>query len=208
MNMEIASSRLKSIDMLPEIKEVYETCQSLAVIEAILMQEWDFRYFSFNSSWDVNKSMASMRDGCGSHYYMTFDSQLTKCLGKLYNKPIGVKDTTPIKDVYMFEEFLQEPAFENEDATIYYYKTSNKIKWQSIPFLSDIPFLGFLVNKENAYIPWAESCYEIEIKTQPVIDIFNYQPVTSSMVNQLNPNCCISTLIDDLNEINYPFRDL
>lgn len=206
--MDIELSRLKSIEILPEIEEVYKTCQSIAVIESILMQEWDFRYFSFNNSWDTNESMASMRDGCGSHYYMTFDKQLKTCLGKLYDKSIGAKHTISIENVCAFESFLLEPAFENEDVTIYYYKTLNSVNWQSIPFSSDIPFLGFLVNKENAYIPWAESYYEIKIEIQPVVDIFNYQPITSSIIEQLNPKCCISTLMNDLREINYPFRDL
>lgn len=208
MNIDIGLSHLKAIEMLPTVKEVYETSQSLAAIDAILMPEWEFRYFSFNDTWDTDESMASMRDGCGSHYYMTFDSQLTKCLGKLYDSSIGVKEATSIQDSHIFKRFLKEPAFENEDVTLYFYSTSHEAKWQGIQSLTNIPFLGFLVNKEGAYIPWAESYYEIEIEAQPIIDIFNYQPITPSVVNQLNPNCCVSTLIDDLNEINYPFQGL
>lgn len=206
MNLDLTI--LKDVSLIPNLDDVYKTCQSLAAIEAILMQEWEYRYFSFNDSWDTNQSMASMRDGSGSHYYMLFDLQLKSCIGKLYVKSLNAMNLSDVKELVAFKDFMQEPAFENDIATIYFYKISDNSTWQSIPSLNDIPFLGFLTNKEKAYIPWAESYYEVEINTLPVIQIFNYQPITTTIINQLNHDCCISTLKDDLNEIGYPFQDL
>lgn len=206
MNLDLTI--LKDVSFIPNLDDVYKTCQSLAAIEAILMQEWEYRYFSFNDSWDTNQSMASMRDGSGSHYYMLFDQQLKSCIGKLYVKSLNAMNLSGVKELVALKDFMQEPAFENDIATIYFYKTSDNSTWQSIPSLNNIPFLGFLTNNEKAYIPWAESYYEVEINTLPVIQIFNYQPITTTIINQLNHDCCISTLKDDLNEIGYPFQDL
>lgn len=59
---------LKNINQLPSIEKVIEISQSLAMLDAILMPDWEYRYFSFNKEWNINQYMASMRDGEGSHY--------------------------------------------------------------------------------------------------------------------------------------------
>jgi hypothetical protein len=48
--------------------------QSIAMLEAIVSPEWEYRYFSFNRLWDESKGerMASMRNGSGDEYFLVF----------------------------------------------------------------------------------------------------------------------------------------
>ncbi len=49
-----------SPDLLPSIPQVRHIAQSLAMLDAILSPEWDYRYYSFNSAWGPGEEMASM----------------------------------------------------------------------------------------------------------------------------------------------------
>lgn len=61
-----------NINDLPSIDEVKRRSQALALLDAILMPQWEFRYFSFNCNWDGsgNEMMASMKDGSGGEYFL------------------------------------------------------------------------------------------------------------------------------------------
>lgn len=195
---------LQGIKQLPTISEVYGISQSLAVLDAILMPEWEYRYFSFNNSWNDHQAMASMKDAGGSHYYLLFDSKSNTCLGKVFDNSIRLMDGSMVQDIAELTPFLNEPAFENDVATFYFYNICNNLNWQSIPFSNDLPFLGFIKNKEKAYIDWAKDYYEIEIAKEPIIDIFNHQPITDKMVKTLNSGCSLLDLKSELDEIGYP----
>ncbi len=45
--------------------------RSLAMLDAIMSPEWEYRYFSFNANWDASlgERMASMRNGSGDEYF-------------------------------------------------------------------------------------------------------------------------------------------
>ena len=68
------SNAIKNINDLPSIDEVRKISQGLALIDSIIMPEWECRYFSFNSNWDGSRGemMASMRDGTGAEYFINF----------------------------------------------------------------------------------------------------------------------------------------
>ena len=54
------------IKQMPDISECQRIFKAAAMLDAILMPEWEYRYYSYNSQWDANEQMASMRDGEGS----------------------------------------------------------------------------------------------------------------------------------------------
>lgn len=205
---------LKNIKDLPKIEELINISQSIAMIEAILMPEWEFRYFSFNKNWDSNQYMASLRDGEGSHYYILFNinSEIDEididCLGKIYDKDSSVNDNIQnlIKSIDDFKLFLDEVAFENDDATLYFYFNHNKGIWEAVPYEKNIPFLGVFKYKEEAYISWAEQYYEISIDRNTIKEFFEFKPLTQKMVSKLNPKLTIEDVLEDIYEIGYPYH--
>jgi hypothetical protein len=67
----------RDLSDLPDLERLEKLSQSIAMLDAILSPEWDYRYFSFNSKWDESKleRMASMRNGSGDEYFLIFSPQ-------------------------------------------------------------------------------------------------------------------------------------
>lgn len=63
------------ISRLPDVEESRCIFQAAAMLEAILMPEWEYRYYSYNAHWDEKEQMASMRDGEGEHYFALFQPE-------------------------------------------------------------------------------------------------------------------------------------
>ena len=64
------------------IENLKKKLKSLAIADAIIEPEWEYRYFSYNSQWGQNEEMASMRDGSGGHWFVLFepDNVAYKCI--------------------------------------------------------------------------------------------------------------------------------
>lgn len=212
--------------VLPKIKDLstpaalYKTCQSLAMLDAILDPAGNFRYFGFDQYWDDQQAMAEMHDGNGSHYFIMLSNMKEDAqpyaVGKLFAKSLTQTADVPkinnIANNSPLQDFLDEDAFKHDEASLYFYQLANESVWSVTPAIENIPFLGFLANKEAAYIPWARDYYqpdfepdsEITIDEQIVADIFAYKPLNKEMVQRLNPLVNIDQLVDDILDIGYP----
>ena len=109
----------RSLAELPGIDEVKRISQSIATLDAIMMDDWDYRYFSFDANWGDGEMLASMRNGSGDSYFILFNSfgaiikgyghesamaAYTVDSGKAWP---GVLDEVPPE----FEAVLTDPAF-------------------------------------------------------------------------------------------------
>ena len=66
---EIFMISTRDLSLLPAIKQLKLLAQSLAMLDAIIEPEWEFRYYSFNAHWGREEAMASMRNGSGDDYF-------------------------------------------------------------------------------------------------------------------------------------------
>ena len=65
-------STQKLENLLP-ISELKKVCKAIAVLDAILCQEWEYRFYSYNSKWGEGEECASMRTGGGDEYHILFN---------------------------------------------------------------------------------------------------------------------------------------
>jgi len=49
----------------------------MAMLDAILMPEWEYRYYSFNAQRGEGEMMGSMRDGAGDEFFALFNGHGT-----------------------------------------------------------------------------------------------------------------------------------
>jgi len=63
----------RNLELLPDVDGLRALLQSLAMLDAILSPEWEYRYYSFNSRWSEGEQMGSMRDGCGNEFFALFN---------------------------------------------------------------------------------------------------------------------------------------
>lgn len=217
-NLNVLSTR--NLGLLPGIPELRRRCQSIAMLDAILSPEWEYRYYSFNSQWDENEEMASMRDGSGDSYFILFSSQGAIIKGYAHNSRMGdyaEESGRPwpgvLSDVPSeFNDFLAEPAFSIEETSFCIWRSMSDSFWR----IGDIDFpnanypdgsadlLYILDGDPLIYQEWSEGHYERSVRIDLVEAIYQHHPLTQDLIAGLNPHLTIDSLSDDIKEIGYP----
>jgi hypothetical protein len=209
-----------SLSQLPDIADLRALSQSLAMLDAILCPEWEYRYYSFNAHWSEDEMMASMRNGSGDEYFILFSPVGAIIKGFAHEAPMtpyafdpphvwpGVLDAVPS----VFAAFLTEPAFIIEDTTFCVWRTYQDPVWQrgAIEFPDDPnpdgsqQLLAILDGDPQTYQAYTETNYERSIAIDAVIHVYNHQPLTNALVQALNPNRSLADIAADQQEIGYP----
>jgi hypothetical protein len=185
------------------IESLKKKLKSLALADAILSPEWEYRYFSYNSQWAEQEEMASMRDGTGGHWFVLFQTE-----GRVGYKFISpddglidnlseIKDKIPLQ----YKAFIEEPAFYVDQATgIWLLKNNEWIKYGlSRPkYLEDLATV--IEWGVEGYKKWAEDYYERDIDQEALSHIFKHE-VSQSLIKKLNSEITIEELDKDLKEI-------
>jgi hypothetical protein len=190
------------------------------MLDAIIMREWDYRYYSFNSKWAENEQMASMRNGQGDGWYCGFglagaflkgfdhESEMSPWSMETPKVWPGVLESVP-KD---FKSFATEPAFSMEDTTFCIWRSIQDAQWStgriSYPDGDDPDgsawMLSILDQNPSTYKAWAEDYYEHTISLSAVQQIYGRVPLTQILVKDLNATVELENLLADAAEIDYP----
>ena len=194
---------------LPSVDGLKRELQALAMLDSILMPDWELRYFSFNSKWGLGETMGSMRDGQGNGFFFLFSS--AGVVGKIYCRGVAQKEHTvqELKKIPGgFSSFLNEPAFGiNTEAMYYLWRQQRDGLWSLIPQDTvGIPLLAFIANRGSYYHKWAEDYYETELDIKSIEAIYQWQPLTEKFILTLNPDAEIEGVFLDAKEIGYPSR--
>lgn len=191
------------ISELPSIKNILKRAKGLALLDAILIPEWAYRHFSFNSRWgnDGNVMMASMRDGSGAEYFLYFS--VAGCVGKVFDGNLSLDaDFLLARVPEHFSQFKAEPAFSLNDATFYFWQSVGSEKWAVHPENLDCySYLDFLKQGAAYYHAWAESYYERDIDFDVLVNVFESLALSLEQLEILNANLTIEDLRADFKEI-------
>jgi hypothetical protein len=210
----------RDLSGLPSIEYLKKLTQSLAMLDAVIEPNWEYRYYSFNSKWSANEQMASMRNGQGDEWYCLFATSWAALKGfdhesamSPYNRePFqvwpGVLDELP----EAFSSFAAEPAFSMEDTTFCVWHIPEDSGWQRGHI--DFPegpdpdgsewMLSRLDGRPSTYHEWAEGYYEHNINLAAVLNIYGRKPLTIEIVKELNPAIVLTDVLKDAEEIGYP----
>lgn len=199
-----------SPDLLPQISDLRRTAQSLAMLDAILSPEWDYRYYSFNSDWGPGEEMASMRNGSGDDWFLLLDSAGAALKGFAHeladdpSLPQNIQDQVPSD----FSSFRGEPAFSMQHATFCYWRKGNDPSWSKVSSAliddgSD-EMLALLVSGPSGYKEWAEDYFEVPVALDAVVALFSHQPLEDSVILALNPVADLDFTYAQALEIGYP----
>ena len=218
----ISSRHLSSL-LPPEKLEAL--CRSIAMLDAILSPEWEYRYFSFNSNWDGThgERMASMRNGSGDHYFAVFGRSGAIIKGFDHEALMspwartpqavwpGLLDTVPKE----FDGFLKEPAFSINDTTFCLWRGAKDFSWSrgaiNFPEGADpdgsANLLWMLDGDPNTYVNFAREYYERELSPGDVASIYGSLPVSKELVMRLNSGAAWDDVLIDAAEIGYAVDD-
>ena len=210
----------RTLAELPGIDEVKRISQSIAMLDAIMTDEWEYRYFSFDAKWGEGEMLATMRDGNGDSYFILFNSfgaiikgyghesamaAFTVDSGKVWP---GVLDELPPE----FEAVLTDPAFVAEETSFCIWRKYSDSHWQTGKI--EYPDAEFVDGSEDnlfmldgipkTYQQWATEYYGKAVPLDAVKAVYEHKPLTQQLVSSLNPERRIEDLESDLDEIRYP----
>lgn len=212
----------RNLSELPDIPTLKKLTQSLAMLDAIMQPDWQYRYYSFNSQWDTGEQMASMSNGSGDEWYCLFTSEWAALKGFDHESemsPWGNDDQTVWKGVLddvpqAFARFLSEPAFSMQDTTFCIWRSIDDSNWQvgKIDFPGDAAddpdgsagLLFILDGNADTYKQFAEEYYERPVSIQAVQKIYAHEPLTAQLLKELNPQIELETILADAVQIGYP----
>lgn len=210
----------RNLENLPDIERLREICQSIAVLDAILCPEWEKRLYSFDSKWDKNQMMASMKDGEGSHYYILFDDNgviikglLRDCLmdpERKYEPEIykGVLESAPI----IFADFINDAAFDIDNTSFCVWRqySDKEYKVGNIEFPDDEDpdgseqLLYILEDNPDIYREFAGEYYNKTIDIKILEKVYDQFPFDHKFIKSINPDIDLKDIIEDLAVIGYP----
>lgn len=204
-------------ERLPDIETLRRLTKSIAMLDAIIWPEWEYRYYSYNSHWGQGEEMASMRNGCGDDWFLLFDPHGAALKGFAHEYPLAGDDsfsarlqqTVPT----VFASFLHEPAFSMDMATFCLWRHRADTVWSVVLPASgrvspeqdgSAELLGILDGNPETYRVGAMESSEREIPLSAVRALYEHQPLTDQLVASLNKKLGVSDIKKDAIEIGYP----
>lgn len=201
-----------NLNNLPDRQTVQSICKAVSVLDAILSQEWEYRYFSYNCKWAENEEFCEIRNGQGDHVLILFKEEGCVINGLAHEYPLQDKThlTQGLPETY--HEFIFGEPVASIGTTFCVWTATNGQWTHGVTDLNDgsEDFLWIFDGDPNTYIEWAQAYYEDDfIVTEETIDIvskiYEGQPLTDEMVMALVGDLEDWELLkSDLQEINYP----
>jgi hypothetical protein len=195
--------------------------QSLAMLDAVMSPDWQYRYYSFNSKWGDDEMMASMTDGCGDNLFILFNRSGAILKGfdhESFMSPWAREDNSLWPKIFEgvppeFNQFLHEPAFDIPNTTFCLWRLQTASTWQT--GLIDFPdnndgsdgseeLLALFVGGPESYQEFARDYYEKELSLESLERVYRHEALTEELVHSLNPGVSLSDLNHEIEEIGYP----
>ena len=204
---------------LPGIENLRRLTKSIAMLDAIICPEWEYRYYSYNSKWGKDEEMASMRNGCGDDWFLLFGPFGAAFKGFAHEYPLAgevsfvarIQETVP----GVFASFLKEPAFSMNMATFCMWRRHTDAFWSVVSPANRVispeedgsaELINILDGDPTTYQAWAVDYYEREIPLVPVQAIYGHRALSEQLVASLNPERALSDVTADSLEIGYPIE--
>ena len=220
--MNVQVSVYEVINRLPEIDKVRRLSRALAMLDAVLSPEPEFRCYSFDSRWSPTEETALMRNGSGDEYSIVFSPEGAIAQGFDHESPMSPwqhpsMQSWPGLFIGVPDELapaLNEPAFQDEQGnrsvTVCFWRTPADDRWHCGPVENaakdgaDWLFNLLADGRPEAYLSFAEDYYEVPLELDAVHHVYAQMPLTEEIVTALNPEVRLKDLKDDIAEIGYP----
>ncbi|MDA8017064.1 MAG: hypothetical protein MPN21_06395 [Thermoanaerobaculia bacterium] len=208
----------RDLSALPDLEGTRNVMRALAMLDAVLCPEWEFRYFSFNDDWEPGEKLGLMRNGEGDDWLLFFNPQGAILKGFQHDASMARKMPWPgLFDGVpgAFEKFLSEPAFTREQTTFCAWLLDDDRRWrrsETIEFpMGDDPdgsakLMQFLDGQPDTYKAWADEYYGVPVDLRVVERVYRQEPLRLSLIRALNPDAHPEIVYEEARDIGYPLR--
>jgi hypothetical protein len=205
----------KNLQLLPGSKKLQSVCKAMAVLDAILCQDWVYRYHSYNSDWSEEEEFFEMRNGEGDQLLILFRKEGTVINGFFAEAEQGDKTLLTHGLPEAFHEFMFGEPVNSAGTTLCVWKTEGQ-DWTTgiLPESDDHSeeLLSPLDGEPETYVKWATAYFsgsykEEGISAATVTAVYKQETLSKEMVLALVPELeDWDLLLEDLTEISYPYH--
>ncbi|TDU89429.1 hypothetical protein EV138_2995 [Kribbella voronezhensis] len=210
------------IRQLPDIATVRRVSRALAVLDLVLCEDPQSRYYVFDARWSETEEAALMNNGSGDAYSIVFspdgvyargfehESSMSPYRNEFGHTWPGMFDGLPAE----FHQAMDEPAFADEDGrrlvTTCFWRRTDDAEWSCGPVknVSDDGaedlFDLVMDSRPEAYLTFAEDYYERALDLEAVRYVYALMPLSEYVVTSLNPERRLADLTEEIAEIGYP----
>jgi len=211
---------INCLEDIPNSPQLKQLCQSIAMLEAIIMSDWEYRYYSFKTLWDNGTDVFSMRNGSGDEMFVIFIPDGVLIKGFAHESPYSPYQTDPPRVLSgvvdsipkQFKHLMQEPAFLFSDTTFCCWQKVDSQEWsygrqptlKEDGFDGSLQLLAIFDGKPETYHQWASEYYEEKIPLESVKEIYAQIPLNSNLIESINADYDIKAIVSEAREIAYP----
>ena len=196
---------------LPAIAVVHRWSQSLAVLDAIVCADREYRYFCFDEQSGPGQALASMRHGSGDEYSITFTGDGAFLRGFDHESPLSPFIQTPpalwpgllTGLPAALASLAEKPTFTLDGVpmvTVALWRLAGDAQWHhgkiayppagekeyADPDGSDWLFAQ-LDGRAESYLHYAGDYFERQPPAEAVTAVLKHRPLTAAPVRALNP---------------------
>ena len=218
----------RDLSALPDVDALKRLMQSMAMLDAVLSPEWQFRYYSFSSKWAKGEQLGSMRNGCGDELFALFNKHGCFLKGFAHEAKMTPYRENPPKlwpglltgVPAAFNSRLNDPAA--IETTFFIWRRYGDAKWNRGKFVfpplepypdgspqdpdGSIYLLSPYDGKPETYLECARDYFAIgeNLTIAHVRHVYAQKPLTTKLVQEINPKLTLADLKTDTTEIGYP----
>ena len=207
---------------LPEPATPRRWTRSLAVLDAVLSPEWEYRYFSFDAAWGPDQQLASMRNGSGDDWSITFAAAGTYVRGfdhESARSPFAQHPPGLVPRMHdglpdALREAADEPAFTMGDlplVTVALWPLPADASWS----FGDVEAEAYgddggtwlfaeLDGRPETYSAFATAYYERDVPLDAVRRVLAGEPLTQELVTALDPGLRLGEIAEEVSSTGYP----
>jgi len=187
-----------------------------AALNIVLCREEWLRYHSYDPDWNNNIAMAKIDNGSGDHIVILFTPMGTIIKGFDHESEVsphardefeiwpGIYEAVPNTLLVL----LEDEAIERENVTFCIWQEASDLNWQKgeIEFSegeddgSDF-LLGTILQTPADFVEFAESYFEIELSLAILTKIYDGHPITTEMIQALNPDSDTEKVLRELESL-------
>lgn len=205
---------------LPAPPRLIQLSQALALLDAILCPEQQYRYYRFDPNWADGQQLASMDNGSGDEYSVVFvdgavfvrgfdhESDLSPFTRNPVSLHPGIFDGLPAR----LQELAVEPAFQMEGVLMaslacwweeggpWRYGTPDSDSSDGSDWLLD----QLLDDSPGAYVEYAKDYFEVDADLAVVSSVFRGEPISLEQARLLAPDLTPDRFNEDTHSIGFP----
>lgn len=196
---------VKVLASLPPPATLERICKGIATLDAMLSEDWERRYYSFDASWDKKAKcrMASMRNGSGDDWFIVFTpaGAFVKSFWHEY-KPESV-DAIYAGLPRSLAKQRREDAFMIEDGVTfggYHDGVTWVLRGNAKPLAEE---LAILSGDPAAYRSYVAAYFEQKIPLAAVEHVLAGKKLDAKLVGRITKDQTLADLKSELADIGY-----